>query len=90
MKLTKIVIMVDVDQEKKMNSKMYSRKKCEEIIDIFRKNQHNPNKKEPKVYYILESFNWVHIGGKDHLIAIGEDVKDEIKYIVANEGLLKF
>ena len=67
--------------------KMYSRAKCDEFIDILRKNQNNPNKKESKIYYVLECFNLFHIGGKDHLIAKGEDVKDEIKYIVANEEL---
>ena len=68
---------------------MYSRARCEELLEIIRKNRNNPHKKDASVYYILENFNLFHIGGKDHLIAKGDDVKDEIKYIVANEDLFE-
>ena len=76
-------------QGNKKCRKMYSRVRCQELLEIIRKNRNNPHRKDPSVYYVLESFNLFHIGGKDHLIAKGEDVKDEIKYIVATEDLFE-
>ena len=59
--------------------KMYSRAKCDEMIEIIKSNRNNNHKKEPLVYFILENFNVFHIGGKDHLIAKDPESKKEAK-----------